>query len=201
MLSCIKKGKGKKHLSNTTLQNASIPNNVIMITLFYENDNTFRQDTYDKIIDQVDFMTIRCPTCRHSGCLIKHARYKRTFRLPASTVTISILRVLCKECGHTHAVLLCEFVPYSQILLEDHINIIRNDDDNSFITDNPNFDMSDIRYVRKQFVLFWKQRLLSCSLQFDDALVPGCFECFGRQFMQIKCTINMLYNATHIRFL
>ena len=201
MLLYVKKGKGRKHSSNTTLQNVSIPNNVTMITLFYENDNTFRQDTYDKIINQVDFMTIKCPTCSHSGCLIKHARYKRTFRLPDSAVTISILRVLCKECGHTHAVLLCEFVPYSQILLEDHINIIINDDDNSFIADNPNFDISDIRYVKKQFVLFWKQRLLSRSLQFDDALVPGCFECFGRQFMQIKCTINMLHNATHIRFL
>ena len=47
MLLCVKKGKGKKCSSNTTLQNVSIPNNVTMITLFYENDNMFNQDTYD----------------------------------------------------------------------------------------------------------------------------------------------------------
>ena len=47
MLLCVKKGKGRKRSSNTTLQNVSIPNNITMITLFYENDNTFNQDTYD----------------------------------------------------------------------------------------------------------------------------------------------------------
>lgn len=171
-----------------------------MITLFYENDNTFNQDTYDNIIDQVDFMNVRCPHCKHSGCLIKHGRYKRTFRLPDSTITISILRVLCKECGHTHAVLLCEFVPYSQILLDDQISIIRCDDENTYISDNPNLEKSDYRYVRKQFSLYWKQRLISCSLSLDENPVYRCFREFRKQFMQIKCTINALHHVTHIRF-
>lgn len=197
---CKKKGKGKKCSSNTTLQNVSIPNNVTMITLFYENDNMFNQDTYDNIIDQVDFMTVRCPHCKHSGCLTKHARYKRTFRLPDSAITISILRVLCKECGHTHAVLLCEFVPYSQILLDDQISIIRSDNENTYISDNPNLEKSDYRYVRKQFSLYWKQRLISCSLSLDENPVYRCFREFRKQFMQIKCTINALHHVTHIRF-
>ena len=162
---CKKEGKGRKRSSNTTLQNVSIPNDETMITLFYENDNIFNQDTlgdtYDNIIDQVDFMSVGCPHCKHSGCLTKHARYKRTLRLPDSTITISILRVLCKECGHSHAVLLCEFVPYSQILLDDQISIIRSDDENTYISDNPNLEKSDYRYVRKQFSLCWKQRLIS----------------------------------------
>lgn len=200
MLLCIKKGKGRKRSSNTTLQNVSIPNNETMITLFYENDNIFNQDTYDNIIDQVDFMNVRCPHCKHSGCLIKHGRYKRTFRLPDSTITISILRVLCKECGHTHAVLLCEFVPYSQILLDDQVSIIRSDDENTYISDNPNFEKSDYRYVRKQFSLYWKQRLISCSLSLDENPVYRCFREFRKQFMQIKCTINALHHVTHIRF-
>ena len=114
-----------------------------MITLFYENDSIFNQDTYDNIKDQVDFMNVRCLHCKHSGCFIKYARYKRTFRLPDFTITISILRVLCKECGHTHAVFLCDFVPYSQILLDDQMSITKSDDENTYISDNPNLEKSD----------------------------------------------------------
>lgn len=42
-----KKGKGRKRSSNTTLQNVFIPNNETMITILYENDDIFNQDTYD----------------------------------------------------------------------------------------------------------------------------------------------------------
>ena len=119
---------------------------------------------YDKIIDQLDFLTLECPSCKHSGCLIKHAKYPRTFRMANSIITVHILRVLCKECGHTHAILLCDFVPYSQILLDDQVDILTSNNDEEFLSDNPNFDLSDIRYIRKQYNLYWKQRLLSRSI-------------------------------------
>ena len=99
------------------------PKHTFMITLFYENDKLFNQDTYDNIISQIDLSTLECPTCHHSGCLIKHARYNRTFRVSHSIITVKITRVLCKECGHTHAILLCDFVPYSQILIDDQLDI------------------------------------------------------------------------------
>ena len=68
-----KKGKGRQRSSNITLQNVSIPNSETMITLFYENDNIFNQDTYDNIIDQVVFMTV-CP--KHNNELIFVLPYK-----------------------------------------------------------------------------------------------------------------------------
>ena len=164
-----------------------------MITLYYENNNTFTQDTYDKIIDQTDLMTLKCPSCKHSGCLIKHARYSRTFRMSNSAVTINIVRVLCKECGHTHAILLCNFIPYSQILLDDQIAILQSKNDEEFLSDNPNFDLSDIKHIKKQFNLYWKQRLICHSIPLECSLFISCFKFFSRQFMQIKTTINFLY--------
>ncbi len=76
MLLCVKKRKGKEMFIQHHSSKRFYPNNVTMITLFYENDNMFNQDTYDNIIDQVDFMTVRCPHCNISGCLTKHARIR-----------------------------------------------------------------------------------------------------------------------------
>lgn len=109
------------------------PKHTFMITLFYENDKLFNQDTYDNIISQIDLFTLECPTCHHSGCLIKHARYNRTFRVSHSIITVKITRVLCKECGHTHAILLCDFIPYSQILIDDQLDILTNDNDQEIL--------------------------------------------------------------------
>lgn len=97
-----------------------------MITLIYENDNPVTQDTYDNIMSQIDLLTLECPSCHHTGNLIKHAKYNRTFRVSDSIITIKIVRVLCKECGHTHAILLCDFVPYSQILIDDQLDIMND---------------------------------------------------------------------------
>lgn len=163
MLLLIKKERKSSFLQRQSLEYCN-PQHMHMITLFYENDNIFTQDTYDKIIDQLDFLTLECPSCKHSGCLIKHAKYPRTFRMANSIITVHILRVLCKECGHTHAILLCDFVPYSQILLDDQVDILTSNNDEEFLSDNPNFDLSDIRYIRKQYNLYWKQRLLSRSI-------------------------------------
>lgn len=108
-----------------------------MIGLYYENNNTFTQYNSLKIIDRTDFITLKCP---------------RTFRMSNSTVTIDIVRVLCKECGHTHAILLCTFVPYSQVLLNDQITILQSDDEDKFLSDIPNFDLYDIKYIENSLI-------------------------------------------------
>lgn len=173
----LNKNKGNADPSNANLWNTA-SQTTSMITLYYENDNIFNQDTYDKIINQVDFLTLECPSRNHSCCLIKHARYSRSFRLPNSVITINIVRVLCKECGKTHAVLLCDFVPYSQILLNNQIEIIKSDNDEKYLSDNRNFDMSDLKYISKQFNLYWKQRLLSHSITLNQSLLITCFKFF-----------------------
>lgn len=199
MLLLIKKERKSSFLQRQSLEYSN-PQHTCMITLYYENDNIFTQDSYDKIIDQLDFLTLECPSCKHSGCLIKHAKYPRTFRMSNSNITVNIVRVLCKECGHTHAILLCDFVPYSQILLSDQLDILQSDNDEEFLSENPNFDLSDIRYIKKQFNLYWKQRLISHSISLECSLFISCFQFFSRQFMQIKTTINSLQHVTHIRF-
>lgn len=59
MLLLIKKERKSSFLQRQSLEYCN-PQHTHMITLFYENDNIFTQDTYDKIIDQLDFLTLEC---------------------------------------------------------------------------------------------------------------------------------------------
>ena len=83
-------------------------------------------------------------------------------------------------------------VPYSQISLKDQISVI-----DAFENDLPtaeglrnldSVDESSIRYVIRQYLKHWKQRLLSEHLLLHPVsdLVGNCLHSFCRQFMQIR---------------
>lgn len=166
-----------------------------MITVNYENDNPISQFIYENIINDIDFMSVTCPSCNHSGHLIKYGHYPRSLKTCDGTITLRILRVKCNLCGKTHAVLLVDIVPYSQIPLDDHLAIIQSDssEDDSILDENPNLDISDIRYIRKQYNRYWKAKIISFRISFDYDLSISCFRYFKKQFMQIRSTINSLY--------
>ena len=95
-----------------------------MITVKTENYNLISQDFYNKTIDSLDLNLISC-VCGHSGCLIRHGSYKRSIQLADRILSLSVVRVYCKICGHTHALLLSSMVPYSQIPLALHVRLIQ----------------------------------------------------------------------------
>ena len=95
-----------------------------MITVKTENYNLISQDFYNKTMDSLDLNLISC-TCGHSGCLIRHGSYKRSIQLADRILSLSVVRVYCKICGHTHALLLSSMVPYSQIPLALHVRLIQ----------------------------------------------------------------------------
>ena len=166
-----------------------------MITINYENFNPISQFIYENIINDIDFMTVPCPSCNHSGHLIKHAHYPRCLRTCDGVVSLRILRVKCKFCGKTHAVLLVDIVPYSQIPLDDHLSVVQCDpsEDDSILDENPNLNISDIRYIRKQYKRFREPKIVSFRIPFDYDLSFNCFRNFRKQFMQIRSTVNSLF--------
>ena len=94
-----------------------------MITVKTENYNLISQDFYNKTMDSLDLNLISC-TCGHSCCLIRHGSYKRSVQLADRILSLSVVRVYCKACGHTHALLLSSMIPYSQIPLVLHVRLI-----------------------------------------------------------------------------
>ena len=162
-----------------------------MINIKCDLDN-INQEKYDEIINNLDFNRLICPKCNHSDLII-HGYYTRRLKTKIGTIYLRILRVICKTCGSTHALLLSCLVPYSSVDLKSHIRIINNDDINGLMEEISDIDESNIAYVLRMFNRYFKERLLSVSISIDSNLVFNCFKYFKRQFMQIKCTSNILF--------
>lgn len=90
-------------------------------------------------------------------------------------------------------------VPYSQVSLMDHTSIASSYENGGngmeTMEDNPELSPSRIWYILSLYIRFWRQRLLSERIPLSPAhaLTAPCLLCFGRQFMQIKTTKNLLF--------
>ena len=169
-----------------------------MKTIKAENYNLISQDFYNITIDSLDLNLITC-TCGHSGCLIRYGFYKRNVQLKDELITLTIVRVYCTACGHTHALLLSSLVPYSQIPLNVQISAIHAYESghalSHILADQCFIDENNLKAVIRVYRLHWKERLCSAGLAVSEwnSLINGCFSHFSRQFMQIKTTINKLF--------
>ncbi len=168
-----------------------------MITIISKNFKSFSQKNYDSLIDALDFHRLPC-TCGRKGDLIKHGHYDRSIKTPLGFVALLILRVKCKSCHRTHAILPSTIVPYSQVSLSDHIKIIQafnqKESFDSIMLANLLIDEGNIRSIIRQYRIHWKERLASFGGLLNSSLTRSCFRHFSRQFMQIKWTANCLFS-------
>lgn len=168
-----------------------------MITISTKKINDFTQINYNIIIDNLHFHKLAC-TCGISGQLIKHSYYTRSIKKPNGSLDLRVLRVKCKSCNKTHAILLQFIVPYSQILLQDHISIINAYENKSsfepIMLSNLLIDESNIQYIISNYLQNWKERLIAFGIKFDKSISDKCFLNFGKQFMQIKRGSNILFS-------
>lgn len=171
-----------------------------MITVTSYKFKYFSQKSYDEFIENINFNQLTC-VCSIKGQLIRHASYKRSIKTPDGLITLKILRVKCKSCGKTHAIFPKSIVPYSRISLFDHVSIILTHiSGKSFepiMMENENIEEGNIRYVIKQYLRYWKERITSFGLSITNdigLLATRCISIFKRQFMQIKCTPNVLFS-------
>lgn len=198
LVSCHKHttyGQRRRHFVSDSIHT---PNATLMITLSVDICNPVSQDFYNKTIYNLPFHRLVC-TCGHSGCLTIHGYYDRSIKSGDSCLKLHICRVICSECGRTHALLLSSMVPYSQISTTQQIDIIchsESDGDFSELMDNtPSIDENCVHSVIRRFRQHWKQRLLSEAITImpDTDFIKCCFSSFRRQFMQIKSTPNILF--------
>jgi hypothetical protein len=170
-----------------------------MITITSDKINTFSQTSYNEFLESINFHQLFC-SCGLSGSLIKHGFYSRSIKTPDGILNICVLRMKCNHCGKTHAVFPKLIVPYSRLLLSDHVSIIKAYSDKSsfepIMIANEFIDESNIRYVIRQYLRHWKERIASFVFSLNEdicTLSKKCLRTFKRQFMQIKCTSNILF--------
>ena len=171
-----------------------------MIQLFFDFDNPFSQENYDEYIKSLNLSSLKCSSCELPGHCSKHAYYIRKVVVVNGKVAIRILRVQCGQCNATHALLPSQIVPYSQILLEDQLEIITEHEagvtPHCIVPSNPEIDTWIVIYIIKQYLNHWMARLKSssiCLCSGIEDLISSCFEHHNRQFMQIKCRNNCLF--------
>ena len=160
-----------------------------MLTVPVQDFNTFTQDFYNSVINSLQLHQLKC-SCGHSGCLTIHGYYTRSVITPNGKVALTICRVKCSECGHTHALLLSSMVPYSQIPSEVQREIAtayeEGYDRNTLCPPGNGIDENNIKSVIRRYVRFWRERLHAEKIVLASLpdLITACFSNYSRQFMQ-----------------
>lgn len=148
------------------------------------------------MISRIQLHLVKCP-CGKSGCLIRYGYYTRKVKIMSTLISLVVQRVRCRECGHTHALIPSPLVPYSQIPMNDQQELLDCMEKHRPLEDvmqrNILIDENNAKYIHRQFLRHWKQRLLSIGAAISDALTIPCLTVYSRQFMQIHRTPNILY--------
>lgn len=168
-----------------------------MITLFTPKFNHFSQSVYDSVVNTLQLHRLEC-TCGHSGCLSRHGFYRRSVLTEEGTRSIRILRVICGECGRTHALLPVSLVPYCQIPLLDQYQVIQafeHNGDRNAVCKGAGLDENHVKSILLRYRRFWQQRLLSEAIPLEPIriLIRSCFARYRMQFMQIRRTRNKVF--------
>ncbi len=169
-----------------------------MITIITEDCNEISQEIYDAAMDSIQICQLEC-SCGHCGCLVGHGHYTRLVKTGLGKVALVVRRVQCTFCNTTHSLFPSGIVPYSQVPLADHAAIASSYENGKIgmevMDSNPEISPSQVFYILSLYIRFWRQRLLSEGLLLYPlhALTQACIRLFGRQFMQIKNTRNILF--------
>ena len=170
-----------------------------MITIFISKSNPVFQKSYDDAINQVDTACLTCP-CGCSGSLVRHGSYHRYVKTGGAKLLLKVQRVLCRICGHSHALLPSALVPYSQIPLADQVAVAEAYEEGGKVSDilrsNPEMDERTPFKLIRIYLTFFRERLRAerIPLRPLTELTEKCLSLFGKQFMQIKNTPNIFFS-------
>lgn len=177
---------------------------IVMITGIFKGFKGITPEIYGNVTANLQIYQLRC-SCGHAGCMVRHGYYRRRLKTRQGTIALHILRVKCKECGRTHAILPELIVPYSQIPadLQQYMLLypLGSPELESLMQENSDISESNILAVRSRYRKNWKERLLTMGrLLWNDIsdLIRTAFSFFHRQFMQIHCGTNLEVFSIHI---
>ena len=177
---------------------------IVMITGIFKGFKGITQKIYGDVTANLPLFRMCC-SCGHASCLVRHGYYCRRLKTRQGTIVLRILRVKCKECGRTHAILPEIVVPYSQIPadLQQWMLLfpLGSPELENLMQANSDITESNVLAVRSRYRQSWKERLLTMGMNLKASiadLVQRSFSVFHRQFMQIHRGINLAVFSIHI---
>lgn len=167
-----------------------------MISLKVDNfKGELSQQSYDDYINLIDVHSLTCTCGSHDNVI--HGYYQRMVRTDKNNIKLRILRIRCKSCGKTHAVLMSLIIPYKSVCLNTSIRIIKKDKIDSLMIENIQIDEQIISRIQKVFNERYKKWMSLSKLTFDDDLVYKSFIDFKSNFLQVrKGPYNLIHYST-----
>lgn len=94
--------------------------NILNTTFLKAHINDIKT-AYSEYCKNINMKSVECNYCHRKNCH-KHGYYDRYYLISPDDLisednTITILRIKCNDCGHTHAILPEEIIPYQQYSL------------------------------------------------------------------------------------
>lgn len=71
------------------------------------------KNLYSKLISSISLSSIECQCGSHSWYM--HSSYTRYYDFLGRRIRVSIQRIICVECGKTHALLIEDMIPFSTL--------------------------------------------------------------------------------------
>lgn len=133
-----------------------------MIIDFRINCNNYKE----KLLDNYSHFDYTCPKCGAKHSLIRHGNYERNLILVdnfdnVKEVKLLVLRLKCKSCGSTHAILPNDIIPYCIYSFSYTINVLTR----RFVNGEKVMDICNNLSVSFQLVYFF----ISKFLEFMDS--------------------------------
>ena len=151
-----------------------------MISFNSGNFNSSIKDYYSFQLN-LDFSKVSCPNCK-TNRFVRWAYYKRNININDYEETISILRIKCKSCGQTHAVLPSFIVPYLHHSIE-YLFFLYNEEKLS-LSKQSEYIIKLIRAIKSKCTSFLHALLLPKTSKLIDIVRPAS-NVFNLCFMQI----------------
>ena len=178
--------------------------NIAMITGIFNGFKDITAEIYGNVTANLPIYRLRC-SCGLTGHMVRHGYYRRHLKRRQGTIVLRILRLKCKVCGRTHAVLPELIVPYTQIPADLQqlilLHPLGSPELETLMQDNSDISESNVLAVRSRYRKKWKERLLTLNKKLQNGiadLIQCSFSAFRRQFMQIHIGINLAAFSIHI---
>lgn len=145
-----------------------------MITIFVPSDTPITPTIYKKILYCISLSKLKC-TCAAIGQFIFYGTYHRFIKNDYSKYRLQICRIKCKNCCHTHAILLSTLVPYSQHPLIEYIytidffekritsNVYNKPSIKCMLDKIKTMDDNDMHHIYRQYRRYWRKHILEMS--------------------------------------
>lgn len=167
-----------------------------MILLNSKKINPEFNDTLLRYNDGLINYVIKCPCCESSD-LVSHGKYERTvifeYNNHLIVKRITIKRVKCKNCKHTHALLPMNIIPYKQVILSIIITCIY--DENYFNSTFFSYEVRQKWIKQYKYFLPYIRTILNHSNKIFSIIKNNFNEFYHQFYLKTDKILFMLRNG------